>query len=88
MESDIRFATTNRLKMFFPDVERKTDMTARDFSIIEDHHLFFVNSATEAQADRKSHLEELSRSFPAPRLLHSLVFGCSQVEFTTSLCSE
>lgn len=74
--------------MFLPNVERKTDMTARDFSIIENDHLFFMNSATEAQADRKSHLEELSRSFPEPRLLHWLDFGCSQGEFTTSLCSE
>ena len=60
-------------------------MAARDFSLIESDHVFFMDSATEAQADRESHLLELHQFFEEPRHLHWLDLGCSQGEFTSSL---
>jgi SAM-dependent methyltransferase len=63
-------------------------MSSRDFSLIETDHLFFMRSATEAQADREAHLLELRQSFPELRRLDWLDIGCSQGEFTSSLCQE
>ena len=63
-------------------------MTVKDFSVIEDDHLFFMNAATEARQDRLAHLGELRNHFIEKRFVDWLDIGCSQGEFTSSLLRE
>ena len=60
-------------------------MASKDFSPIEEDHLFFMHSSTESQADSTAHLAELKRRFTSLRSLNWLDIGCSQGEFTQVL---
>lgn len=63
-------------------------MAAKDFSRIEDDYLFFMQSSTEAEADRTAHLATLRANFTANDSVHYLDFGCGAGHFTESLLSQ
>lgn len=63
-------------------------MTTKDFGLIEDEYLFFMQSTTEAECDRAAHLWSLRDRFAERDHVRFLDFGCGAGHFTQSLLAE